>query len=182
MPSNIKEELHTEKEINSNLTDSSAKIIGYIADHPVYEKGFLILYTRAKAVGEDNPYSYAIEHMKRQVMEAKYAAENNIYPTDDEVAAYTEEQKTAVKSDADSSEYITQYCNELGISEGDYWNIYKPEDDRKYLIHLAVINDIYAKTGKEEDLDISDATFQIIDDNFSQQKIEETEMQIRTKE
>ena len=133
-------------------------------------------------MGEDSPYSYAVEHMKRQVTEAKYAVENNIYPTDDEIAAYTEEQKNAVKSDADSSAYITQYCNELGISEGDYWSIFKPEDDRKYLTHLAVINDIYAKTGKEQELDISDVTFQITDDKFSQQKIEETEMQIRMKE
>ena len=56
----------------------------------------------------------------------------------------------------------------------------KPSDDEKYLIHLAVINDIYEKTGKRE-LDISGADFVLTDPSFSGEEIEKTAEQVSDK-
>ena len=39
----------------------------------------------------------------------------------------------------------------LGVSVDEYWNKIKPEGDRKSLIHTAVVNDLYNKTGKKKE-------------------------------
>lgn len=162
------------------MGDRDDKVVGYVSEEPVYEKDFLISYERAKYTGAEDPYDAAVESMKQQILEREYAEENGICPSEEEILEYTKGQHDAVNADPDSQAYVAAYCEESGMTEEEYWSVYKPSDDEKYLIHLAVINDIYEKTGKRE-FDISGADFVLTDPSFSGEEIEKTAEQVSDK-
>ena len=180
MPDSLRQTLHAEQSIRDGMGDRDDKVVGYVSEEPVYEKDFLISYERAKYTGAEDPCDAAVESVKQQILERKYAEENGICPSEEEILEYTKGQHDAVNADPDSKAYVAAYCEEAGMTEEEYWDVYKPSDDEKYLIHLAVINDIYEKTGKRE-LDISGADFVLTDPSFSGEEIEKTAEQVSDK-
>lgn len=155
--------------ISEKISDEEDRVIGSVLGEDVYEKDFLTMYAQSKIQEEENPYESAVNIIKNRVAEAQYAKENGIYPSEKEVEAYTAEQRE-LSNDEEGKAIFDNVARLLGVSVDEYWNKIKPEGDRKALIHTAVVNDLYNKTGEKE-LDISDVEFKLTDSGFTEEKV-----------
>lgn len=114
-------------------------------------------------------YKTPFEKIALEKYEKHYAGKNNIKVTEEEVAKEITEEKEELFKDDD---FLNQYMENLGLTQEQYWNEYRPIEIERYLTHLKVINHIY-----ENDLGKVGLTKEEVDtmenENYVIDKIEE---------
>lgn len=131
------------------------------------------IYGKAVATGSRDPYNDTLESIKKLKSEQKYAEHNNIIVTNEEVNLYTQDQRDIVenKADEDLRRGMEIYITALGMSEDEYWNDYKIEENAKYLMHIKV-NEHQEKNNCI--IDLTKIPLNIIDKSYQRDKIELT--------
>lgn len=165
------------EEAASNTTDitglHSMDIVMYIDGNGISADQFLSKYEQNRTLGISDPYKSTVNSFKKLICEEKYAIENNIYPSEEDIRSYTAYQINCVANDPNGENVIKKICEAKGITESEYWNEIKPEEDRLYLIHMAVENDL-KKKNISTNLDTSEVSVKIIDKQYSETEIDQT--------
>ena len=118
-----------------DIQDSERIIIGYVDGDPIYHDEFELNYKLFAASDVDDPYAQTLINFQSRKAEQKYASENNITVTIDEALEFIEYQKDLIynySKEDDLNDFKT-FVSVLGLTEDEYWNVYKIDEATKYL-------------------------------------------------
>ena len=99
--------------------------------------------------GSETPLKDAWEATKQEVFERRFAMEKGIYPTEQEIDAFTREMREAVESSQAGIDFQNTLLDAVGMDVDEYWNVYKPQIESP--VHLTKIK--IAQYCEEHDLD-----------------------------
>lgn len=152
---------------NKDLLENKT-VIGDVEGQPLYAEEIELFAKNLKAENISDPYKKALDHLKKIKKDAIFAEKNGIVVTDDEVKQYTDSQRAKFNDPAatgqDVIDFMRQYISTLGLTEDEYWNDYKPLENKRYLIHLKV--EKYLKHNNLEPVNVDDIKYNITDQNY----------------
>ena len=130
---------------------------------------FDVRYTSYKSspLDYENPRDEAWTSIKKEVWERKFAEENNLMPTGNEIAAYVKTNKEGFDATDEGKALIRAFCEGMGLTESEYWDY-----NEKYEAPLAVIHDRVEEFAKENKIEFPDADeidAKIIDEEYFEQ-------------
>ncbi len=119
----------------------------------------------AAASSDKEPVKAAEELIKRQVIEWKFAEENGLLPTDDEVTAYCDAMRADAESDIESRETMLMVVQNMSLNESEYFRVFQPRYEIPFILAEANIssycseNDIEMPDASEADVKIKDEQY-----------------------
>lgn len=118
-----------------------------------------------EACESKNPAQDAWEEIKKEINERNFAKEHNILPSEEEIIESTNQMREVAESTTESHEILKSLVDAMGLSEDEYWNIFKP----KYETPIALIRynvSQYCKENNLPELDNSTMEYKVIDKDF----------------
>ena len=120
-------------------------VIAIVNGQEVY-KGELeyrkVLYDANNQSQGVDDYKTPFEKICLEKYEKYYAEKNDLKVTEEEIAkeiSHEKEQSIEIKND----DFLNKYIENLGLTQEQYWNEYRPIEIERYFTHLKVINHIY---------------------------------------
>ncbi|WP_324825278.1 hypothetical protein [Sinanaerobacter sp. ZZT-01] len=157
--------------LNSDKVNPSYKI-AEIYGSPVYEDEFILRYRKAVASQSSTPYEDAVESLTKIKVDNSIAENNGILPTEQDVENYTNEQRKLYENeiDAEMKDSIKHFIDLTGMSEDEYWGVYKLKENKEYLTCINVESYLY--DSKVIQAYTKSSSFELIDENFSKENID----------
>lgn len=110
----------------SNLgNQDSDRVIGTILGEEIIARDLEVRARLFEIAGSEDPLQDAWNSMKFQLYQKQFAKEHNIYPTDQEIMDFTQEQRQMVETAPGGREYAKAIIESAGMTEDQYWNDYK---------------------------------------------------------
>jgi hypothetical protein len=163
--------LKVAKVINENkiLVDDQTEI-GLFNDQPIYAGEVELkkkIYDASGKNADKNDYKIAFKALLKEKHESKLAEEFGIQVTSEEVLLAVESEKEAIYApENDSIDFFKTYVTELGYTEEEYWQSYRPLQMEKYLIHQKV--EKYIQDNKINIQDLSDIKYEIFEEQYKE--------------
>ena len=87
-----------------------------------------------EACGSQKPVDDAWNAIKVNVYNKKFAEEHNIMPTNEDILAYTAEQKEIAESSNESYAILRSIIDAMGLTEQQYWEEFKPKYESSLIL------------------------------------------------
>ncbi len=130
---------------NDLENQSPDRIAGTILGEEIIAKDLEVRAKLFELAGSEDPLRDAWDSMKIQAYEKQFAEEHNIYPTEQEIIEFTQEQRALAESTPDSKEIAKALIESAGMTEDEYWNDYKiRKESPAHLTHIKVVEYIIA--------------------------------------
>ena len=86
------------------------------------------------SIGYDDPGAAMIDLLKKYAVQWKFAAEKNILPTEEEIAAEVEANKEAIYEDENAYASLLSFLKGAGLTESEYWDIIQTKYEAQYAL------------------------------------------------
>lgn len=120
----VKEDSAKTYSLNNNTEDSN-RVIGYVLGEEITAHDFELKARLYELSGSETPGLDAWNTIKLQTYKKQFAESVGIYPTYDEIVAFTQEMRQLVESSSDGKSYAKALLDAAGMTEDEYWNEYK---------------------------------------------------------
>jgi len=146
---------------DSGLIFEEDKVIGYVNDLPIYrsevELRKIFMDGMNKSVSPDD-YRTAFNKVLIEKQELLILEEYDALVTEEEIDQFNDYQKEILysntdypKDDEEQIAFHKEYVSALGLTEEEYWDVYKPTETSRHLTHLRVQELLRAELSKEND-------------------------------
>lgn len=115
--------------------------------------------------GAEDPVSSAVDFMKDEAVKTKFAKEHNLIPTDEQIRNYSQQMRADAESDPESYEIMHGIVTSMGLTEDEYWNVFKPTFEAPFALIDSNVN-IYCEENNIVLPDISEVEVTILDQEY----------------
>lgn len=111
---------------NSDVSLQSDNIMGSIGDKEISRNYFAQRVNLYKACGSEDAAEDAWNSIIKEVCEYKFAETHNLLPDTTEVQDRCREMRLVIEADPETHQSIRYLLENMGFTEDEYWEIYKP--------------------------------------------------------
>lgn len=140
-------------------------IVGQILGRPISKAYFALRVNLYKVCNSSNPLDEAWESLKKETVAIDFAQKKNLIPSEDEIKSAVEAERELIYSDEDSKIGLYYLLNQIGLTEDEYWEVYKTEYETPVNLIKTKVN-IYLLENNLPELDYSQVEAEITDEEF----------------
>lgn len=115
--------------------------------------------------GAEDPVGSAVDLMKEEAVKTRFAKEHNLMPTDEQIRNYSQQMRSDAESDPESYEIMRGIVTSMGLTEDEYWNVFKPTFEAPFALIDGNVNN-YCEENNIALPDVSEAEVTIVDQEY----------------
>lgn len=160
------------KEATKNLSVSQVNInepenpFGSVMGVSVSREYFNFKYASyiSNKVDYENPKESAWNSIKKQIWEEKFAKENNIYPSEQEIEDYVNYVRNGYEATSEGKILLKSFCDGIDMTEDEYWEFNKQYEAPLAVTHAKVVE--FLEKNKLSMPNIDQIPSEIIDQDY----------------